>query len=97
MVAAEDERLAPWEYGVADPQLGLGEQVRHRVRGVESVPGVGHEVEPQVLAEAVVVDPLRERVLQFALVQVRAELLGQRDPGAASRTGPNQRTGPRRR
>ena len=54
-------------------QLGRGEQRGDRVRGVEPVPEVGDEVEPQLVAVVVPVDPGGQGALQLALVREGTE------------------------
>ncbi len=74
LVAAHHQGLRPGQAVPVDGQLGLRQQVRHRVRGVEAVTQVGHVVEPQpAVRPDLAEDAVAERVLQLALVEVRPE------------------------
>ena len=95
LVAAHDQRLAARQSQPADLERRLGQEIGDGVRGVEAVARVGDEIEPELLALAVVVELLGEGVLQLPLVEVRAELLGQRDPGTGR--GQQHRGEPRHR
>ena len=81
LVAAHDQYPpARQRRRTGDRQLRLGEQVGDRVRRVEPVADVGHVVEPRLaIVGALVEDGVRQRLLQFALVQVCTEPAGQDD------------------
>ena len=81
LVAAHDQYPpARQRRRTGDRQLRLGEQVGDRVRRVEPVADVGHVVEPRLaVVGALVEDGVRQRLLQFALVQVCTEPAGQDD------------------
>jgi hypothetical protein len=79
LVAAHHQHLPARQRWLAvQRDAVLGEEIGDRVRRVEAVAEVGHEVEPELLAARTLREDRRgQLILQVALVQILAEDIGE--------------------